>query len=185
MQLAQFQSLVKDRPGLRGILNLNGDVAGNVVPGRRRHGRSRSPTSTPISASAACEMEGKNLGDLTATATSAGNAVNYNVNSDFAGSTITGRRPLAPHRQSRHHGQRRHRATCRSTACSLVAGQRDLPVSGTLSATGQVSGTLQDPRVIANFTVVKGSAYDEPFDRLQANIGYTNTADRAAQLPPG
>src|SRR5205807_2495227 len=52
----------------------------------------------------------------------------------------------------------------------LVAGQRDLPVSGTLSATGQVSGTLQDPPVIANFTVVKGSAYNEPFDRLNANV---------------
>ena len=32
VQLAQFQALVKDRPGLRGILSLNGDVSGNLVP---------------------------------------------------------------------------------------------------------------------------------------------------------
>ncbi len=174
VQLAQFQSLVKDRPGLRGVLSLNGDVAANVVPAA---GGTEFEIAN-LNANAAVrglQMEGKNLGDLTATAASAGNTVNYKVDSDFAGSTI--------HVNGRSLLTGNHDTTADASIANLpidqvllVAGRRDLPVSGTLSTTAQVSGTLQDPRVKANLTVVKGSAYNETFDRLQAVIGYTNTA---------
>jgi translocation and assembly module TamB len=174
VQLEQFQSLVKDRPGLRGVLSLNGDVAGNVVPAASGTDFQIATVNANVGVRG-LQMEGKNLGDLTATAASAGNAVNYNVNSDFAGSTIrvNGRSLLTGN----------HDTTASATINNLpidqvllVAGRRDLPVNGTLSASGQVSGTLQDPRAIANLTIVKGSAYKEPFDRLQANFDYSNTA---------
>ena len=52
-------------------------------------------------------------------------------------------------------------------------GRRDLPVNGTLSATAQVSGTFDDPRVAASLTIANGRAYEERFDRLQGAISYT------------
>jgi translocation and assembly module TamB len=79
---AQFQSLVKTRPGLRGVLTLTADATGQVAG---------DVQLTALNANAGVrglEMEGKRLGDLTATAATAGQAVQYNVNSDFAGSTI-------------------------------------------------------------------------------------------------
>jgi translocation and assembly module TamB len=174
VQLAQFQPLVKERPGLRGILSLNGDFAGNVVPTKTGTEVQIANLNTNLSVRG-LQMEGKNLGDLTATATSSGNTIDYNVNSDFAGSTIhvTGRSALT--------GAHETTATAQISnlpidSVLLVAGQRDLPVTGTLSASGQVSGTLDDPRAIVALTVVKGSAYNEPFDRLQTNLSYSNTA---------
>jgi len=173
VQLAQFQSLVKDRPGLRGILSLNGDFAGNVVPTKTGTDVQVANLNTNL-AVRGLQMEGKNLGDLTATATSAGNDVNYNVTSDFAGSTIhvTGRSALTG----------AHETTANADIRNLpidqvlrVAGQRDLPVTGTLSTTAQVSGTLDHPRAIATVTIVKGSAYNEPFDKLQTNLTYSDT----------
>jgi translocation and assembly module TamB len=180
VQLAQFQSLVKDRPGLHGILSLNGDVAGNVVPAASGTDFQIANLNANLGVRG-LQMEGRNLGDLTATAASAGNSVNYNVNSDFAGSTIkvTGNSLLTGNHETTANA---NIANLPIDQVLLVAGRRDLPVSGTLSANGQVAGTLQDPRVTANLTIVKGSAYQEPFDRLQANIGYSNTAINLASF---
>jgi translocation and assembly module TamB len=172
VQIAQFQSLVKERPGLRGLLTLNGDGAANIQP--TAAGTDVQLTSLNANVSArGIAMEGKNLGDFTATATSAGTDIQYNVNSDFAGSTIrvNGQSLLAGD----------HQTTANASIANLpidrvlaLAGRRDLPLSGTLAATAQVSGTLQDPRANATLNVTKGSAYQEPFDRLQATIGYTS-----------
>jgi translocation and assembly module TamB len=174
VQLAQFQALVKDRPGLRGILSLNGDFAGNVVPTNTGTDVQIANLNTNLNVRG-LQMEGKNLGDLTATATSSGNTVNYNVNSDFAGSTIhvTGRSLLTGNHDTTANADIRNLPIDQALR---VAGERDLPVSGTLTATAQVSGTLQDPRAIATVTIVKGAAYNEPFDRLQTNLTYSSTA---------
>jgi translocation and assembly module TamB len=171
VQLAQFQTLVKDRPGLRGILTLNGDLTANVLP-------AASGTDIQLrnlNANAAVrgmQMEGKALGDLTATASTAGTALHYNVNSDFAGSTI--------HVQGQSLLAGDHQTSATAAIANLpidrvlaVAGRRDLPVKGTLSANAQVNGTLQSPQASGSFTVVNGAAYDEPFNRLQATVNYT------------
>jgi translocation and assembly module TamB len=182
VQLAQFQSLIKDRPGLRGVLSLNGDVQGNVVPGADFEIVSLKADLGVRN----LEMEGRNLGDLTATASGNGNSVDYNVNSNFAGSTVrvTGRTLLTGN----------HDTTATANIANLpieqvliVAGRRDIPVRGTLSASGQVSGTAQAPNVNAELTVVDGVAYQEPFDRLQAALAYTDTAIelRSARLDAG
>ncbi len=172
VQIAQFQSLVKDRPGLRGLLTLNGDAAANVQPNAA--GTEVQLTSLNASLSAhGIEMQGKNLGDFTATATSAGSNIQYDVNSNFAGSTIrvNGQSLLAGD----------HQTTANASIANLpidrvlaLAGRGDLPVGGNLSASAQVSGTLADPRANAKFDITKGTAYQEPFDRLQATAGYTS-----------
>jgi translocation and assembly module TamB len=177
VQLAQFQSLVKDRPGLQGVLSLNGDATANVLPAANGTDVEIASVNANFSVRG-MQMEGKALGDLTATAASAGNTLQYNVNSNFAGSTlrVTGRSLLTGN----------HDTTATASIANLpldrtlaLAGRRDLPVSGTISADAQLSGTLQDPRVNATLSVVKGSAWQEPFDRLQATVAYT---DRSIDL---
>jgi translocation and assembly module TamB len=55
-----------------------------------------------------------------------------------------------------------------------LAGQKNIPVQGTLNAAAQVSGTVGDPHATMNLNVGKGSIYDEPFDRLTAKADYVN-----------
>jgi translocation and assembly module TamB len=50
--------------------------------------------------------------------------------------------------------------------------QTELPASGTLSATGQVSGTIANPQGSGDVELVKGSLESEPFDRLRAHVSY-------------
>jgi translocation and assembly module TamB len=174
VQLAQLQALVKNRPGLRGTLSLNADAAADVRPARSGANVEFTHVNGNLSVHG-LQLEGRNLGDLTATAATAGNAVQYNVSSDFAGSAIhlTGSSLLADD----------HATTATAQIANLpiepvlaLAGESGLPVSGTLSANGQVSGTLQNPHATVALTVVKGSAYQQPFDRLQADLTYSNTA---------
>jgi len=165
VQIAQFHHAAGTP--LEGTLSLTADASAAI----RSAGFEIQSLNANVSAGG-LQLEGKNLGDVTATATSSGGTVQYNVNSDFAGSTIR------VNGQSLLTGE--HQTTANASIANLpiervlaAAGRGDLPVSGTLGATAQVSGTLQDPHASASFSVVKGSAYQEPFDRLQAAINYT------------
>jgi translocation and assembly module TamB len=173
VQLAQFQSLVKDRSGLAGLLTLNADAAANVIPVKT--GSDFEITSLNANLAARnLQMEGKNLGDFTATANTAGNALRYDVNSNFAGSTIhvNGQSLLAGNHETTASAQIANLPIDRVLA---IAGQHDVPVNGVLSANAQLSGTLQDPHATGSATIVKGSAFQEPFDRLQASFTYAPT----------
>jgi translocation and assembly module TamB len=176
IQLAQFQTLVKDRPGLQGLLTLKADVSGNLSAGEFQ--------VTTLNANLAARglaMEGKALGDLTATANTAGTSVRYDITSDFAGSNarISGQTDL--------NGE--HRTTANVAIDNLpvdrllsIAGRRELPFTGTLSLTAQVSGTVQSPLASAKVSIANGSAYQEPFTRLEADFNYTNTSIDASRF---
>jgi translocation and assembly module TamB len=174
VQLAQFQSLVKDRPGFRGLLSLKADVSANL-----RAGQFEIATLNANLAARGLAMEGKSLGDLTATANTTPNtaetALRYDITSDFAGSTthISGQTELR--------GDYRTTATASISNLPVdralaIAGRRELPFTGTLAVTAQVSGTLQKPQANASVTIANGSAYREPFTRLQADCNYTNAS---------
>ena len=62
-----------------------------------------------------------------------------------------------------------------------VAGQKQIPVKGTLTASARLSGTLGNPHAAADVTVTQGFAYDEPFDRLQATVDYSTQAIKVTQ----
>ena len=51
-----------------------------------------------------------------------------------------------------------------------LAGRENLPASGDLSASAQVSGSIAAPLIKADVSVSKGSLYGEAFDRLTAHI---------------
>src|ERR1039457_3807010 len=64
---------------------------------------------------------------------------------------------------------------------------QDLPVTGTLSGSAQVNGTMAAPRAQADLELLKGTLRNQPFDRFTAHAGYTaNTLTvTSAQLVAG
>src|SRR5206468_5489529 len=85
--LAQFHTIQQQRPGLAGMVTVNADVGAtlNSVKGQTE----LLLTSVNGDASArGLQMDGQNYGDFNATARTTGNAVHYQVASDFAGSNI-------------------------------------------------------------------------------------------------
>jgi translocation and assembly module TamB len=53
-----------------------------------------------------------------------------------------------------------------------MAGEKNLPVSGTLNTTAQISGTVGDPHATANLTLARGQIYGEPYDTVTASAQY-------------
>jgi translocation and assembly module TamB len=56
---------------------------------------------------------------------------------------------------------------------AALAGSRSTPVTGTLNATAQLTGTIGKPLVNADIDVTKGAIRNEPFDRLTARVSYS------------
>jgi len=63
-----------------------------------------------------------------------------------------------------------------------LAGQKDVPVTGILNTTAQVSGTVGNPQANADLTVANGSVYQESFDRLTGKLNYLNGSTQAGTL---
>ena len=55
---------------------------------------------------------------------------------------------------------------------AAAAKLKDFPASGTVSATGQVSGTVSQPILAADVTAVNGVVRDEAFDRFTGHVTY-------------
>jgi translocation and assembly module TamB len=162
--------------GVSGVFSLQANGSGVVQP------------SGVLLASLSANAEGHNLmvngkpaGGFTASASTMGNAVDYTVNSNFAGSNarVVGRTLLTPG----------HETTAAVNIVNLpvapamaLAGETKLPVTGTLTASAQVSGTLAAPRVVGTFDLANGSAWGEPFRRAHAALSYS---DRLLQINDG
>jgi translocation and assembly module TamB len=57
-----------------------------------------------------------------------------------------------------------------------IIGKPEVPATGTLSASGRITGTLGTPLIKADVTVNKGTFLSEPFDRATAHVDYLNLA---------
>ncbi|HUI55431.1 MAG TPA: translocation/assembly module TamB domain-containing protein [Bryobacteraceae bacterium] len=57
---------------------------------------------------------------------------------------------------------------------SLV-GEKDVPLAGSLAGSAQITGTIADPQISADFELTHGSWRDEPFDRFSGNLNYTGS----------
>jgi translocation and assembly module TamB len=73
------------------------------------------------------------------------------------------------------------------TDLAALAGASSTPVTGTLNATAQLTGTIGKPLVNADIDVAKGAIRNEPFDRLTAHVSYSgrNVGLAAGQLSSG
>jgi translocation and assembly module TamB len=168
IDLAQFSALQKQRPNTRGVVQLNANVTANL---------SSEFELTSINGHAAVrglQSEGQNYGDLTATATTSGQAVNYNLTSNFAGSSI--------HIDGSTQLKSDYPTTARATLGNLpverllaVADRRDIRVLGLLSGTANFSGTIDNPQGSADLTLAKASIYDNQVDRVHLTAQYDHS----------
>jgi len=67
-------------------------------------------------------------------------------------------------------------------ALAAALDVKDVPATGTLSGTAQVSGTVADPQASGDLEVAKGSFREEPFDRFAAHVNYSG---RTVQVTSG
>jgi translocation and assembly module TamB len=180
VQLAQFQTLLKQRPGLSGTAQVNGNMTATVASGKGQ--TEFRVTSVNGDASVhGLRADGQNYGDLTATARTNGNTVDYRVNSDFAGSTInvSSATKLEPEYPTN--------ATARISNLPIeralkLANRSDIKAQGNLSGNATFNGTLANPQGSADVTLTKAVLEDEPMDRVQARFSVTPTAINAPLL---
>jgi translocation and assembly module TamB len=164
--LEQVRTLERERPGTGGTLSLNANVHANLA--------NSEFLLTSVNADAAARglrFEGQNYGDAVLKATTSGSTVAYNLTSDFAGSDIrvSGRTELTKDYPTTADATLRNLPAERVLA---VAKQSDIPVRGVLSGSAHVSGTLENPQGSADVELVKAVIYDEPLDRVRAQVAY-------------
>jgi translocation and assembly module TamB len=173
VQLAQFQSLLKQRPGLAGTAQVNGTLAANVIDAKGQ----TEVRVTSVNGDASVRglrADGQNYGDLTAMARTTGNTVDYRVNSDFAGSTIkvSGATTLAPEYPTNATASISNLPVERALA---LANRTDIKAKGNLSGDATFHGTLNNPQGTADVNLTKAVLQDEPIDRIQARLALTPT----------
>ncbi|MGA9627112.1 MAG: translocation/assembly module TamB domain-containing protein, partial [Bryobacteraceae bacterium] len=73
------------------------------------------------------------------------------------------------------------------TDLAALAGAGSTPVTGTLNATAQLTGTIGKPLINGDIDVAKGAIRNEPFDRLTARVSYSGRSVglAAGQLSSG
>jgi translocation and assembly module TamB len=59
-----------------------------------------------------------------------------------------------------------------------LAGQKNVPATGTLSVNAKVAGTVGNPQATADLSLARGEIYGEPYDRLTAHL---DAPDRTRQ----
>ena len=116
---------------------------------------------------------GRNLGDFTADARTAGTQLSYRIDSNFAGSNIRadGKTALIPEYPTTASISIQNLPIEQALA---LAGRDDFPARGLLSTKGQLSGSLHDPRADLDVDLTKAVVYKQPFDRIEGHVNYSN-----------
>jgi translocation and assembly module TamB len=165
INLKQVNELQKQQPNTAGIIQVHANVTGNLS------GQFQLTSVNGNASVRGLQWEGQNYGDLTAAATTSGQAVNYNLTSNFAGSNIKvdGSTQLT----------RDDPTTARATVGNLpvqrllaVANRTDIPVKGLLSGTASFTGTIGNPQGSADLTLANGTIYDDAVSRVNLRVNY-------------
>jgi translocation and assembly module TamB len=165
INLKQVNELQKQQPNTAGIIQVHANVTGNLS------GQFQLTSVNGNASVRGLQWEGQNYGDLTAAATTSGQAVNYNLTSNFAGSNIKvdGSTQLT----------RDDPTTARATVGNLpvqrllaVANRTDIPVKGLLSGTASFTGTIANPQGSADLTLANGTIYDDAVSRVHVRVNY-------------
>jgi translocation and assembly module TamB len=173
VQLAQLQPLLKQRQGLAGTAAVNGTVSANIVDVKGQI----EVRVTSVNGDAnirGLRADNQNYGDLTATARTTGNTIDYRVNSDFAGSAIkiSGGTTLAPEYPTNATANISNLPVERVLA---LANWTDIKAKGNFSGNATFHGTLNNPQGTADVTLAKAVLQDEPIDRIEARLALTPT----------
>ncbi len=170
VQLANVKAVAKQRRGVAGRIEINGDVTGDLREVKGKPAFQLSSVNGAMNLRD-LQVQGEALGDLSATAQTSGDQVRYRINSDFAKSTILvdGATQLAPE----------YPTTAKLSISNLpiekvlqVAHQNSIRARGQLSATATLSGTIDQPQGSADLNLSKAVIYDEPLDQVHTKIVY-------------
>lgn len=173
IQLANIKPLQQQQQGVAGAIQLSADAAVNIQEVRKQTEVNVANISADVSARH-LKVQNQDAGNLTLTARTTSGTVNYNVNSDFAGSAIS----ISGHTQLTKDYPTIADASIQNLSVEKslsIAGQTSIPARGTLSANAHVAGTLQSPNANLSFALTKAVVYQEAIDRLQASVQYSNT----------
>ncbi|HYI93855.1 MAG TPA: translocation/assembly module TamB domain-containing protein [Bryobacteraceae bacterium] len=174
VNLAQVRTLQKQRPNTAGLLNLNVDVNGTLTQTKVEGKETTEFQLASVNGDVAARelrFEGQNYGSVNAKAWTAGQTVNYDITSDFAGSDfkVTGATQLT----------RGYPTTADAKIQNLpverilvLAKRNDIPARGILSGSAHVSGTMEKPEGSIDLDLSKAVLYDEPLDLVRAKASY-------------
>jgi len=174
IDLGRVRTLQRERPNSGGVVALNMEVAANL---KRVVGEAVDQTEFQVTAlngqasARGLRFEGENYGDATVSASTAGQAVRYDLVSNFAGSEIkvTGNTELASGYKTTADANLRNLPVERLL---VLARRTEIPVRGMLSGTAHASGTLEEFQGKVDLDLAKAIVYDEPLDRVRVTATY-------------
>jgi translocation and assembly module TamB len=174
VDLARLRRLEEVRPNTAGSVNLTADLSGSLKQ-EKVAGQSKSRfVLDAVNADAAAtglRFDNENYGDLQAKAWTAGQSVNYEVTSTFAGSrlNVNGRTQLITGYPTTADASLQNLPVERILT---VARRPDIPVKGRLSGTAHFAGNMEQPEGIAELSLDNASLYGEKLDHLRTRIAY-------------
>jgi autotransporter translocation and assembly factor TamB len=156
IRLAQLRTVNGAPQNLDGIVSLNGTAAATLAPGRTGEEFEIGRLNASLNARQ-LRMNGQALGNITATAASTGQTVQYNVNSNFAGSSVrvNGQTLMTGNHETTATAQIANLAVDRVLA---VAGRSDVPVKGTIALDARFDAAIANSKPLihtldGNFSV--------------------------------
>ncbi|HEX4808900.1 MAG TPA: translocation/assembly module TamB domain-containing protein [Bryobacteraceae bacterium] len=173
VQLANFQALQRQSPGLAGLIQLTADASADLREVNKQSQVTIANVNADLSARG-LRIQNQDAGELTATARTDNGAVRYNVASNFAGSNVLVNGTTALTNDYATNAQASIQNLSVEKALSL-AGQSSIPARGTFSADAKVSGTLQRPNASLNFLLANANVYHEPLNRFGGSVQYSDT----------
>jgi translocation and assembly module TamB len=172
LQLSAVDAVQQTSPGSAGVVRCIAKASADIANESEKTSLTIANIDLDLSAQA-LRVRGRDAGALTASAHTTGGNVIYEIASDFAGSNVKvqGRTALS----TGHYTKASAVIGNLSLSKALdLANQTAVPVSGILSASAQVDGSLDSPDVAVNLGLTKAVVYQEPIDRLTATIHYNN-----------
>jgi translocation and assembly module TamB len=174
VNLAQLRTLQRERPNTSGLLNLNADITGNLGETKVNGKDETEFLLSSVNADAAARnlrFDGQSYGDVNAKASTTGQTVNYDVNSNFAGSDIkvTGNTQLVRGYPTNADANLRNLPVERLL---VLAKRTDIPARGNLSGSAHFTGTMQTPQGSVDLDLANAVLYDEPIDHVRAKVSY-------------
>ncbi len=174
VQLANIRPLQSASPGVGGAIQLTADAAADIRVVNKQTDVTVGDINADLSARG-LRVQNQAAGDLTATAHTVNGNVQYNVNSNFAGSVIKvdGTTALRNGNYTTADASIQNLSVGKTLQ---IVGQGALPVSGNLSANARVAGTLDAPNANLSFSLTSAKVYQEPINRLQGSVVYSDTS---------
>ncbi|MBV9759264.1 MAG: translocation/assembly module TamB domain-containing protein [Acidobacteriaceae bacterium] len=174
IRLNDIKMLQKENAGVGGVINLSASAAADVRQVNKQSDVTVSNITADLTARG-LRVQNQDAGNLTASATTVNGAVNYKLASDFAGANISvnGRTALAKDYPTTADASIQNLPVEKTLS---ITGQAAIPARGNLSANAHVTGTLGAPNADLTFALSRANVYQEPVNRLQGSVRYSNTA---------